>query len=160
MLSQRTTVTQESRVPDQPPPPIQRPIAAVLAVVVRDGQVLLVQRANPPDAGLWGFPGGKVEYGETLLQAAERELLEETGVQATAQAVIGALDVWDRTDDGQLRQHFILIAVRCLWQAGTPLAADDALDARWVMLDAMEATLPLSRDVALVARQAAETAAE
>lgn len=145
-------------MPDHPP--VRRPVPAVLAVVVRAGQVLLVQRANPPDAGLWGFPGGKVEYGETLLQAAERELLEETGVRATAQAVIGAVDAWDRADDGQLRQHFILIAVHCVWQAGTPLAADDALDARWVPLEGIETALPLSRDVAMVARQVAKPAAE
>lgn len=145
-------------MPDHPP--VRRPVPAVLAVVVHAGQVLLVQRANPPDAGLWGFPGGKVEYGETLLQAAERELLEETGVRATAQAVIGAVDAWDRADDGRLRQHFILIAVRCVWQAGTPLAADDALDARWVPLEGLESALPLSRDVAMVARQVAKPATE
>lgn len=145
-------------MPDHPP--IQRPIPAVLAVVVNAGQVLLVQRANPPDAGLWGFPGGKVEYGETLLQAAERELLEETGIRAIAQAVIGAVDAWDRGDNGELRQHFILIAVRCLWQSGMPVADDDALDARWVALDEMETALPLSRDVAMVARQVAQSAAE
>lgn len=161
MLSLRRTVTQEGRVPDQPPKPsLPRPVAAVLAVVIHEGQVLLVQRANPPDAGLWGFPGGKVEYGEPLMQAAERELLEETGVSATAQAVIGAVDVLDRSDDGTLRQHFILIAVRCNWQSGTPLAADDALDARWVALDGMETALPLSRDVAMVARQGAGWAEE
>jgi 8-oxo-dGTP diphosphatase len=140
---------------EQSLPLASRPVVAVLAVVIRDGQVLLVQRANPPDAGLWGFPGGKVEYGETLLQAAERELLEETGVSATAQAVITALDAWDHGTDGLLRQHFVLIAVRCLWQAGTPLAADDALDARWVPLAGLERHGALSRDVARVARQAA-----
>ncbi len=145
-------------MPDQPThrPPDQRPEAAVLAVVIRAGQVLLVQRANPPDAGLWGFPGGKVEFGETLVQAAERELLEETGVRATAQEVIGAVEAWDRTADGRLQRHFVLIAVRCEWLAGEPLAADDALDARWVALDGMENALPLSRDVAQMARRAAE----
>ncbi|MEN7538812.1 NUDIX domain-containing protein, partial [Aurantiacibacter flavus] len=56
----------------------QRPIAATIAVVLREGQVLLVRRANPPDAGRWGFPGGKIETGETIEQAAIRELYEET----------------------------------------------------------------------------------
>lgn len=73
----------------------QRPIPAVLAVVTRDGQILLVRRANPPDAGLWGFPGGKIEFGEPLLRAAERELAEETGVTATATTVLDALDAYD-----------------------------------------------------------------
>lgn len=130
------------------------PVVAVLAVVVRAGAVLLVQRANPPDAGLWGFPGGKLELGEELLAAAERELFEETGVRATARRVITALDAHDRGADGALRHHFVLVAVQCDWRAGTPRAADDALDARWVALDEMEAALPLSRDVAMLARLA------
>lgn len=132
-----------------------RPIAAVLAVVIRDGQVLLVQRANPPDAGFWGFPGGKIEFGETLLGAAERELLEETGVTAVARHVVNAVDAYDRAGSGDLAQHFVLIAVLCEWQTGEPVASDDAMDARWVALQDMQTTLQLSRDVAAVARQAA-----
>ncbi|MGV6850187.1 MAG: NUDIX domain-containing protein, partial [Marinibacterium sp.] len=58
------------------------PRLGALAVVLRDGHVLLARRANPPDAGLWGFPGGHVEPGETGLAAAVRELAEETGVIA------------------------------------------------------------------------------
>ena len=136
-----------------------RPIAAILAVVVRDGHVLLVRRANPPDAGLWGFPGGKIERGETLHDAALRELKEETGVEARALRVFGALDALDQGDDGALRHHFILITVLCQWTHGQPVAADDALDARWVALDRL-AELPLSRDVAKVAAQAAALMAE
>ena len=136
-------------------PPLSRPIPAVLAVVVRAGQVLLVQRANPPDAGLWGFPGGKVDFGEGLLAAAERELREETGVSAVAQRAFAAVDAYDHAEDGRVRQHFVLVAVLCQWQGGEPVAADDALDARWVALEDMEHTMILSRDVAEVARQAA-----
>ncbi|MFA5581293.1 MAG: NUDIX domain-containing protein, partial [Paracoccaceae bacterium] len=79
-----------------------RPIAAVLAVVIRDGRALLVRRANTPDAGLWGFPGGKIEPGEPILVAAERELHEETGVQARARGVITALDAFEA---GAPRRH-------------------------------------------------------
>ncbi|SFC08396.1 NUDIX hydrolase [Tropicimonas isoalkanivorans] len=131
-----------------------RPVVAVLAVVIRERSVLLVQRANPPDAGLWGFPGGKVEFGEQILDAAERELLEETGVRAKAQCVFNAVDAYDRPD-GALRQHFVLIAVRCEWEHGEPLAADDALDAKWIPLEALERAVTLSQDVAEIARQAA-----
>ncbi|MDD7969832.1 NUDIX hydrolase [Roseinatronobacter alkalisoli] len=136
------------------PAPI-RPIVAVLAVVIRDAQVLLIQRANPPDAGLWGFPGGKIEFGEALLAATERELLEETGITGRAQSVLNALDAYDWSEDGSLRQHFVLVAVRCTWLSGDPVAADDALDARWVALDSMETDLRLSLDVAKTARLAA-----
>ena len=134
------------------------PIPAVLAVVIRDGKALLVQRANPPDAGLWGFPGGKIERGEALMAAAERELREETGILATARHVLEVLDALDTAPDGSLRHHFILIAVLCHWQAGEPLASDDALDARWIGLDQMESSLPLSRDVLRIAQLAARGA--
>lgn len=127
-----------------------RPIAAVLAVVIRDGRALLVRRANTPDAGLWGFPGGKIEPGEPILVAAERELHEETGVQARARGVITALDAFEA---GALRRHFVLIAVECHWQAGIPVAADDALEAGWFTLAEME-TMALSRDVLALARRA------
>ena len=59
------------------------PRLGAIAIVIRPGDVLLVQRRNPPDAGLWGFPGGHVNWGETALAAAARELREETGVIAT-----------------------------------------------------------------------------
>ncbi|MDO9637654.1 MAG: NUDIX hydrolase [Pseudotabrizicola sp.] len=136
------------------PPPLH-PVPAVLAVVIRAAQVLLVQRANPPDAGFWGFPGGKVDFGETLLAAAARELREETGVTALAERVFAAVDAYDLAEDGTVRQHFVLIAVLCRWQQGEPVAADDALDARWVDLDQIEDQADLSLDVASVARQAA-----
>ena len=135
--------------------PATRPIAAVLAVVIRAGQVLLVQRANPPDAGLWGFPGGKLEFGESLLAAAERELLEETGVKAIAKRVFNAVDALDCSEDGDPRQHFVLIAIQCQWLEGEPCASDDALDARWIPIEEMESAVHLSRDVLAVASQAA-----
>jgi ADP-ribose pyrophosphatase YjhB (NUDIX family) len=58
-------------------------VPAVSVAVVRDDRVLLVRRARPPSQGLYAFPGGKVEAGETLEQAARRELLEETGLEAS-----------------------------------------------------------------------------
>src|SRR5690554_2944487 len=72
------------------------PVPGVLAVVARNGQVLLVRRAKPPDRGMWGFPGGRIEPGETAAEAAVRELREETGVDASAGRVLTAIDVIDR----------------------------------------------------------------
>jgi len=133
-----------------------RPIAAAIAVVVRDGKVLLVRRANPPDAGRWGFPGGKIEPGEPLPQAALRELMEETGVSAKVVRIFTAVDAFDRGPTGELRRHFVLIAALCQWLAGEPVAGDDAIEARWFALgDLANADLALSLDVAEVAQQAA-----
>lgn len=129
----------------QPPPALttgMRPIPAVLAVILRGPDVLLVRRANPPDAGLWGFPGGKIEPGETLAQAAEREALEETGVTCRAGTAFAALDAFHR-EDGVLRAHYVLVALPCRWLAGEPVAADDALEAAWFPL----AALPGARSV-------------
>ncbi|MFV0453818.1 MAG: NUDIX hydrolase [Pseudomonas sp.] len=140
--------------------PATRPIAATIATVFHEGRILLVRRANPPDAGLWGFPGGKIDCGETIEHAAVRELLEETGVHGEAHRVFTALDAFDHDDSGRLRQHFILIAVLCKWKSGKAVAGDDALEARWFRLDELDdASLALSLDVTQVARQAAALAA-
>lgn len=133
----------------------QIPIPAVIAVLVRGDEILLVSRKNPPDVGLWGFPGGKMEFGESLEQAAVRELFEETGVHGVAQQVLTALNAYDHDAQGELRQHFILVAVQCAWQSGEPVAADDAEDAGWFRLQALtDGTLALSQDVLEVAHMA------
>lgn len=134
----------------------QRPVAAKIAVVIRQGRVLLVRRRNPPDAGRWGFPGGKIEFGETILAAAERELFEETAVRAKAQQVLTAVDALDYDHESRVRAHFILVAVLCRWVSGRPVAGDDALEADWFDLNTLdEANLAMSFGVADVARQAA-----
>ncbi len=134
-----------------------RPVVATIATVFRDGNVLLVRRANPPDVGKWGFPGGKVDLGECLKDAAIRELFEETGVRATAQRVFTAVDAFDHDENGVVRHHYVLVAVLCTWVSGEPIAGDDALEARWFPLQALEEEdLALSLDVAKVARQGAE----
>jgi ADP-ribose pyrophosphatase YjhB (NUDIX family) len=133
---------------------MNRPICSVISSVIRHDQILLVRRANPPDAGYWGFPGGKMEFGEPILAAAGRELLEETGVYAEPQRIFTAVDAFDYDDQKQLRYHYVLLAVQCKWLSGEPVANDDALDARWFQIDALdEAKLTLSVDVVKVARQ-------
>jgi 8-oxo-dGTP diphosphatase len=131
------------------------PVPAVIAVVIREDRALLVRRANPPDAGLWGFPGGKIEFGETVREAAIRELLEETGVQAEAQDILTTLDILGRNPSGAMQQHFILIAVRCRWISGEPAAGDDALEAGWFAIAELGGgKIALSADVEVIARRA------
>jgi len=131
------------------------PVPAVIAVVIREDRALLVRRANPPDAGLWGFPGGKIEFGEAVREAATRELLEETGVRAEAQDIITTLDILVRDPSGAMQQHFILIAVHCRWISGEPVAGDDALEAGWFAITELaEDKIALSADVASIARRA------
>ena len=124
------------------------PRLGVLAVVLRESEVLLVRRANPPDAGLWGFPGGKVEWGETVEEAAARELLEETGVRAVPGAVLGQTDAISRDAAGEVVFHYHLVAVACTYVTGAPVADDDALEAAWVpQEDVLARALPMSARV-------------
>ncbi|WP_299631828.1 NUDIX hydrolase [uncultured Roseobacter sp.] len=107
------------------------PKLAALSVVIRDDKVLLVKRRNEPDAGLWGFPGGHVDLGETVMDAAARELREETGVIGYPVRYLTNVDVIVREKDGLVRFHFLLVAVLCDFVSGEPAAQDDVSDARW-----------------------------
>ncbi len=121
------------------------PKIGALAVVVNDAQVLLVQRGKQPDAGLWGFPGGHVEWGETVMQAAQRELREETSVIAAPLHYLDNLDLLRHDAQGVVQSHYLLVGVACQYRSGAPLAGDDALDARWFPLDQIrQGDLPMS----------------
>lgn len=97
----------------------------------KDGRVLLVERAKPPIAGVWSLPGGSVEHGETVREAALRELVEETGVTAEIAGLVDVLDVIRRGPDGRVALHFLLTVFAGRHLAGTAVAADDAAAVRW-----------------------------
>ncbi|AUH32476.1 NUDIX hydrolase [Paracoccus tegillarcae] len=131
------------------------PKLAALAVTLVDDQVLLVRRRNPPDAGLWGFPGGHVEPGETALAAAIRELAEETGVIARAVGYLDNVDVIIRDPSGGLSHHFLLAAVFCDYVSGDPVAGDDALEAAWIAVtDVLAGRVAISASVDQLLRRA------
>ena len=109
-----------------------RPIVAVLAVVVRGDKALIVQRAQQPNQGRWGFPGGVLELGETVAEGAMRELAEETGILAEPAGVLNVHDAVSRDAEGRVQFHYVLIAVRGIWRAGEGVAADDAAATAWV----------------------------
>ena len=117
-----------------------RPIPAALAVVIKGSRLLLVRRSNKPDLGLWGYPGGKIELGETVMEAALRELREETGIQAEARDILTTVDVIIRNKAGALQHHYVLVAVLCDYLSGEPVAADDVSEARWFEYEAILAT--------------------
>ncbi|GFE49483.1 hypothetical protein So717_12360 [Roseobacter cerasinus] len=110
---------------------ITAPKLAALAVVLKDDKLLLVKRRNEPDAGLWGFPGGHVDLGETAMEAAARELREETGVVGRPLRYLTNIDVIVRDAADRIQFHFLLAAVLCEHISGEPTADDDVSDAGW-----------------------------
>ncbi len=110
----------------------RQPILGVGAVVRRDGAVLLVRRGREPYRGEWAIPGGRVNWGESLATAAERELLEETGVSIRAGAPAYCFEVIDAD------HHYVVVDLSAEYLAGEPRAGDDADAAAWVPLTELE----------------------
>lgn len=129
------------------------PLPAALAIVIRDGKALLVRRGTEPNLGIWGFPGGLIEVGESPAQAALRELAEETGIAASPGPVIEIFDSITRDPDGGVIYHFILVAVLCRWESGDGEAGDDAHELGWYAADQL-ADMPCAPDLARVLEKA------
>jgi len=119
------------------------PRVAVGAIVFKDNKILLVRRGKPPADNLWAIPGGRVEIGETLQEAAEREILEETGIAIRARVPVYTFDVIDRDSRGRIRFHYVIVDLTADYIRGEPRAGDDASAARWISSDEL-ATLEVS----------------
>ncbi|RVC81012.1 NUDIX domain-containing protein [Mesorhizobium sp. M4A.F.Ca.ET.022.05.2.1] len=125
-------------------------IPAVSVAIVRGDKVLLVKRARPPSQGLYAYPGGKVEPGESLAQAAARELEEETGLRADGYRPLRDIHI-----DGSGENHavdYLLTVFGAAYAGGEPVASDDAETAAFYTLAEM-ATMPLAGDVFEVAEE-------
>ncbi|HWL49216.1 MAG TPA: NUDIX hydrolase [Acidimicrobiia bacterium] len=105
-----------------------RPLVGVGVVLIDDGRILLVQRGHEPSKGLWAVPGGKVDLGETLRDAAVREVAEETGLEVEIGDVI-----WVGEHISQ-HGHIVLIDFLGSVVGGELSAGDDADRAEWVPL--------------------------
>lgn len=108
-----------------------RPILAASVAVLRGGRVLLAARAKPPLDRLYTLPGGLVEPGETLGEAALRELHEEVGVAADLLGFLDHVEVIERDPEG-VRHHFVICAHAARWRAGEPRVGAEARAVVWV----------------------------
>lgn len=136
----------------------EHPIVGVAAVVLWDGQVLLVQRGREPARGLWGLPGGMLELGETVAEGVRREVWEECGVEIEVGPLVGVFEPMQRDDAGRLRYHYVVLDYLARYVGGELQAADDADDARWVSPAELEG-LPMLVETREMIKRVLESAA-
>jgi 8-oxo-dGTP diphosphatase len=108
------------------------PIPAVGAVVIKGDTFLLVLRGQQPSLGKWSIPGGVLELGETIEQAARREVREECGLEIEVGPVVEVRDAIVRDADGGIQFHYVLIDVVARYLEGELVVGSDVEDARWV----------------------------
>ncbi|HLW91443.1 MAG TPA: NUDIX hydrolase [Roseiarcus sp.] len=108
-----------------------RPILAVSLAVFREGRALIARRARPPLKGVYSLPGGRVEVGETLKQAALRELFEEVGVAAEIIAFNDHVESIVR-DGAEVSAHYVIASFVARWVSGEARTSAEADDVRWV----------------------------
>jgi 8-oxo-dGTP diphosphatase len=133
-----------------------RIVLGVAAVIWNGrGDVLLIRRAKEPRKGQWSLPGGKLEFGETLIEGVRREVREETGLEVE---ILGLIDVAETIRDaeaGAANDHFVLIDYSARVISGTAVAASDAAEARWFALAELDA-LPLWSEMRRIIALSAE----
>ena len=118
-----------------------RPFLGASVAVFRDGRVMLAARGRAPMEGLYSLPGGGVEPGETIAEAALRELREETGVEAELIGFVAPVEAIERDGQGRVRLHIVIAAHAARWVSGEPQTGPEARDIRWVSEDEID-TLP------------------
>lgn len=136
-----------------------RPILAASVAVFRAGRVLIARRARAPAPGLWSLPGGGVELGETLAEAALRELREEVAVEAEIVAFNRHVEVVDRDAQRRVRAHFVVASFVARWLSGEATPGPEASEVDWIAPDALGAR-PTTRGLAEVLAAAARLYAQ
>ncbi len=132
-----------------------RPFLAASFAVFRQGRVLLGARAMPPNDLFYSIPGGMVETGETLEDAALRELLEETGVRARSLGFTGWSQFIERDEADKVRRHFVIASFAGLWLSGEGEPGEELPVLRWTDL-AEAADMKLTRGLLPILRKGLE----
>jgi 8-oxo-dGTP diphosphatase len=120
----------------------ETPIPAVGVILYDKGKVLIIKRAFEPSANRWSIPGGAVEVGESVREAARREVKEELGLDVDIRDVVEVLDNIVYEGD-RIKYHYVLIDFWAEVQGGTLQPNRECLDVQWVYeseLDAIDLT--------------------
>lgn len=134
----------------------ETPLVGVGAIIVERDRVVLVKRGHPPLAGEWSIPGGVLEVGEMLREAAVREAQEETGLTVQPGEILGVYDRLVREGERVL-YHYVLIDFLCRRVAGELRPGSDADEVRWFQRGEINA-LNLAPDTADVVRKGLDAA--
>ncbi|MFZ0773341.1 MAG: NUDIX hydrolase [Candidatus Sulfotelmatobacter sp.] len=128
------------------------PLVGVGAVIIEDARVVLVKRRHPPLRDEWSIPGGVLEVGERVREAAVREAREETGLTVEPGELLGVYDRVLRNAEQRVQYHYVLIDFLCRRVAGDLAAASDAAEVRWFTREEL-AGLKLAEDTIDVIRK-------
>lgn len=131
-----------------------RPFLAASVAVFREGKVLLGQRTGGAGAGLFSLPGGMVELGERVADAALRELQEETGVAARLTGLADLVEVIIRDHDGRVRNHATITVFAGEWLSGEGATGPECAAVLWAdpaRLDGLPMTAGLAEVIAKAA---------
>ncbi len=131
-----------------------RPWVGVGVVVWKGDRVLLARRGRAPRLGEWSIPGGAQDLGETVFEAAVREVREETGVAIRPTGLVTVVDAIARDAEGRVQYHYTLVEVAAEWVGGEISCGDDALEAVWATLEEAAALLPRADTLAVIRRSA------
>jgi mutator protein MutT len=116
------------------------PLVGVGVAIYNDaGQILLVKRARPPREGTWGLPGGLIDLGETLVAAAEREVMEELGIPIAVGGLVTTFEPIYRDAEGRIEYHYVVLEYWARYLSGIPVAQDDAAAWAWVKAEELAA---------------------
>ncbi|MFX0058632.1 MAG: NUDIX hydrolase [Candidatus Hodarchaeota archaeon] len=115
------------------------PLVGVGILLIRNQTLLLVKRKFNPDAGYWSIPGGHVDLGEKVIDAAEREGFEETGFKVRVIKLAGIIDKIMYDTKGKIEYHYVLINYFVEQIEGDPyqqpIPDTDVLEAKFVNFD-------------------------
>lgn len=114
------------------------PIPGVGIVAFKGEAVLLIRRGQAPRRGEWSIPGGAVELGERVREAALREFKEECGGEIELRELVDVVDILWRDEEGRIQYHYVVIDFWAEWRAGELEARGDAWEARWVLPEELD----------------------